>query len=86
MASKGHVEVRLYFDKASGLLVKIERLSKEAGVSLNKEYIYSAHKDFDGVKLPTKEVDLINGRKFSELTSMTYKLQTKIDDATFAKP
>ena len=53
---------------------------------MDKEYLYSDHKEFDGVKLPTKEVDLINGRKFSELTSMTYKLPKKIDDATFAKP
>jgi hypothetical protein len=78
--------INLYFDKKTHLLVKIQRRARQSGVAVDKEYVYSDHKEFDGVKLPTKLVELINGRKFSEITKATYKLQTKFDDATFAKP
>ena len=77
---------RNYFDKKTHLLVKIERRASEGGQTLDEEYVFSDHKEFDGVTLPTKEVDLINGRKFSEEAGMTYKLPKKIDDATFGKP
>ena len=84
--SKGKPDVKLYFDKKSNLLVKIERRATEAGQNIDKEYFYSGYKEFDGVKLPTKETLLINGRKFSELAGISYKLQKKIDDAVFARP
>jgi len=86
VASKGHGDVRLYFDKASGLLVQIERQSKEAGIAATKEYVFGGHKDFDGVKLPTKRTELLNGKKFVELTATSYKFPSKLDDATFGKP
>jgi hypothetical protein len=85
-AVKGKAEVTLYFDKKTHLLVKIERRASEGGQALHKEYVFSDHKEFDGVKLPTKEVVLINGRMFSEEAGMTYKLPKKIDGATFWKP
>jgi zinc protease len=84
--SKGRPDVKLYFDKKTHLLVKIERRVSEAGVQLNKEDFYSDYKDFDGVQLPTKLMFQISGRKFSELTNATYKLPKKIDDALFTKP
>jgi hypothetical protein len=86
VSSKGHTDVRLYFDKTSGLLVKAERVSKEAGFAVNKEYVYSNHKEFDGVKLPTKRTEIINGKKFLELTPATYRFLPKADDAAFGKP
>jgi hypothetical protein len=85
-ASKGRPDVKLYFDKKTHLLVKIERRVPVAGVPVEKEDFYSDYKDFDGVQLPTKLTFQISGRKFSELTSATYKLPKKIDDALFAKP
>jgi hypothetical protein len=78
--------IKLYFDKKTNLLVKIERRARLAGVAVDKEYVFSEHKEFDGVKLATKQVELLNGHKASELTSATYKFPKKIDDATFAKP
>jgi hypothetical protein len=86
VASKGHGDARLYFDKASGLLVQAERQSKEAGIPELKEYIFGGHKDFDGVKLPTKRVERLKGTKIVEITSATYKFATKVDDATFGRP
>jgi hypothetical protein len=84
--TKDKAEAKLYFDKKTNLLVKIERRASEGGLGIDKEYIFSDHKEFDGVKLPTKEVVLINGRKFTEENGMTYKLPKKADDSLFGKP
>ena len=53
---------------------------------MNKEYIFGGHKDFDGVKLATKRMELFNGKKFVELTSASYPFLGKVDDAVFARP
>ncbi len=86
VASKGHPDSRLFFDKKTGLLVKIARRAREAGVPLDREYLYSDHKDFDGVKLPAKEIITINGKKQSEVKFASYKLLSALDGATFNKP
>jgi hypothetical protein len=83
---KGHLDARFYFDKQSGLLVKIERRAPEAGITVDKEYFYSQFKEFDGVKLPTKEVMTINGKKWSEVSGMAYQLLPRIEDKMFARP
>ncbi len=85
-ASKGHADAKLYFDAHSHLLVKIERNSDEAGVSLVKEYLFGGHKEFDGVVLPTRVVETLDGKKASELTSASYKFPSKPDESAFAKP
>ena len=84
VAHKGHGDVMLYFDKRSGLLVKTARRAKEAGLSLDKEYHYSAHKLFEGVYLPNKYVELVNGRKFVEVAEISYRFLRSIDESTFA--
>jgi len=86
VANKGKPEVKLYFEKKSGLLVKAEFKGKEAGVDVNKEYILSNHKDFDGLKLPMKFVVLSNGKRVAEWTVTNYKLPERLDEATFGKP
>jgi len=82
----GRPEAKLYFNKQSGLLVKIERRGRAGGQLVSKEYYYANHKEFDGVKLFTRQTELTNGKKSSELTSATYKLLPRIDDSTFARP
>jgi hypothetical protein len=85
-SAKGHTDVSLYFDKRTNLLVKIQRRARESGVTLNKTYLFSDYKDVDGVKLPVREVQLLEGKKFIERTSANYKLLSRVDDTTFAKP
>jgi hypothetical protein len=86
VTSKGHGDAKLYFDKRSGLLVKIERRARESGVTLTKTYLFGDYKDVDGVKLPARESQLVEGKKFSERTSATYKLIRRADDSAFTKP
>ncbi len=83
--AKDHSTVKLYFDKTSHLLVKVEREAKQAGSTVNKEYLYEDYKKTDGVQLPGKITELVNGAKFSELTSVSYKLH-KADETSFGKP
>ncbi len=83
---KGHADTRMYFLKRNGLLAKIERTTTEAGLSVDKEYLYSTFKDFDGVKLPTREVVKVNGRKWTAFTISDYSFPTKFDKSTFSRP
>jgi hypothetical protein len=86
VAHTGRPEVKLYFDKQSGLLVKIARRAKEANLAIDKEYVYSRHKGFEGVQLPTKYAELANGRKLMEATEMSYRFPRSVDDKTFSRP
>jgi hypothetical protein len=83
---KGYADTRMYFLKRNGVLVKIERRVSEAGLPVDKEYLYSAYKDFDGVKLHAKELIKVNGRKWTEFTISDYRFPAKLDAGTFAKP
>jgi hypothetical protein len=86
VASKGRADAKLYFDKASGLLVKIERRAKEAGLEVYKEYFYSDHKELDGVKVPLREIHHVNGRKAFDVTLTAFKVLPKPDESAFGKP
>ena len=86
VSSKGHADAKLYFDKDTHLLVKIDREALQNGEKVQKEYLYGDYKDVDGVKLPTKLTENVNGKKFTEITGATYKLLKSVDDATFGKP
>lgn len=83
---KGRPDVRLYFDKTSGLLVKIQRQARDAGITVNKEYLYAAHKSFDGVQLPTKYTELTNGKKFVDVGEIRYEFHRRLDERLFEKP
>jgi hypothetical protein len=85
-ARKGRPEVSLYFDKASGLLVKVDRKAREAGLPVQKEYYYSDFKTFDGLTLPTRETVWIEGKKFNEASKVTWKFLKSVSDDTFRKP
>ncbi len=83
---KDRPDVKLYFNKRTGLLVKIEHASKEAGLAITKERLFSEHKLFDGVKLPTKYQELADGKKMVEWTATSYKLPAKLEESSFDKP
>jgi hypothetical protein len=86
VVAKGHPDAKLYFSKRTHLLVKIERRAREAGVPLDKTYIFGDYKDVDGVQLPVRELQLLNGKKFTERTSATYKVLRYVDEAAFKRP
>jgi hypothetical protein len=85
--SKGHRDVDLYFDKESGLLVKIEsRTLDQAKKELVLGQIQSEYKDFGGLKIATKFTNYDNGklRSIEDITEL--KFVDRIDPQEFAKP
>jgi hypothetical protein len=86
VSRKGKPDAVLYFDRESGLLVKAAFRGRDTGLAVTKEFSYGGHKDFEGVMLPTKLTDRVNGKKLGEWTVTEYRFPASIDDSTFAKP
>lgn len=84
--AKGSPDCTLYFDKATGLLLKVERKAKSAGLEFVKALTFAAHKQFDGVLLPTKVTETLNGNKVVELTVSKYRLPRVLEGKPFEKP
>jgi hypothetical protein len=79
-------EVLLFFSKTSGLLVKVSYKTTESGVAARKEHIYGDYKKFDGLLLPGKVVDIVNGNRVAEYKIKEYKFLDKQPAGTFEKP
>jgi hypothetical protein len=83
----GHPDIKLYFDKKTGLLVKDARRAKnEEGKEVDAETILSGHKNMDGVMMATKLLVNRDGKKFVEAEVIDWKISDKLDDKVFAKP
>lgn len=83
--SPGKTPVKLYFDKKSGLLVRLVRYTSTA-IGLNPvEIDYSDYRTVAGVKMPFHwTVSWTDGRSTTELSSM--QPNVPIDASKFAKP
>lgn len=81
----GRTDAQLYFDKKTGLLVRIRMQSSEPGVG-PREWDFSEFKDFDGIKLPTKYSSTQRNRKIEEWTIDNYRFRDRFVDSTFEKP
>jgi hypothetical protein len=85
--AKDRPDIKLYFDRESGLLVKSERDSKdETGNVLRLESTYSDFKKVDGVVQPMKILANRDGKKFMEIEITELKFPEKLDSKLFAKP
>jgi hypothetical protein len=83
---KGRPDVDLYFDKKTGLLSRLSYKGKEAGRVVLKEFEYSKYKPVDGVMVPTKLADRMDGKPIAEWSVEKYAFPEKFPDETFAKP
>ena len=81
----GRLPVRLYFDRSSGLLVRLVRYA-ETPVGRNPTQIdYADYRDADGVKIPFRwTLARVNGRFTIQIAEV--KSNVPIEDAKFAKP
>ncbi|MBL8792461.1 MAG: hypothetical protein JNM56_01010 [Planctomycetia bacterium] len=86
VTEKGKPEVKLWFDKKAGWLVKSEHKGKEAGLDVLKEAVYSDYKDVNGLKLPHKMQVFSNGKKVAEWNFTGYKFPGRFEDKVFEKP
>jgi hypothetical protein len=80
-------EFKLFFDKSSGLPVKLEAVvAGFNGEDYTQETTYSAYKDFDGIKKATKVESKRDGNPFMTSEVTEFKLLDKVDAETFAEP
>ena len=88
VSSKGRRDVTLYFDKESGLLVKMEMQVKDeqSGEEKKQESFIKDYVTVDGVKLPSKMVIKRDGKVYVDGEMTEYKTSEKLPDETFAKP
>jgi hypothetical protein len=85
---KGRRDVDLYFDKASGLLVKSEARvrDEESGQEVNEETFYSDYKEVQGTQQAMKFLVKRDGKVFMEGEATSYELTEKLPDSVFDKP
>jgi hypothetical protein len=86
---KDYPDLKLYFDKNTNLLVRLEFRTKDAQENfkdVTMEANYSNFKEFDGMKIPTKMVIKKDGKRFVEADVLEYKAVEKIDPKMFDRP
>lgn len=85
---KGWRDVNLYFDKVSGLLLKVEARVKDpqAGKEFNQESILSDYKKEGGVQAPHKILINRDGEKYVESEVTEHQRMEKLDPGLFEKP
>lgn len=74
----------MYFDKGSGLLVKMAYKGYWMMKPARIEVVMSGHKDFGGIKMSTQSVMAVNGRMVMKETIT--KVEPKVDEAAFKRP
>lgn len=77
--------IRLYFDKQSGLLVRLVRFGETALGQLPTQIDYADYRDVDGVKVPYRWTLARPSGRFT-IQVKELKQNVPVDDAKFAKP
>jgi hypothetical protein len=77
----------LYFDKESGLPVKlVAKVVGRQGEEYTQEIIYKDYKEFDGIKKATKAEGKRDGEDFIKSEVTEFKVLEKVDPKTFSEP
>jgi hypothetical protein len=78
---------KLYFDKESGLPVKLAAKSVDfMDTEFNLEVFFSNYKEVDGIKKAMKILQKRDGEKMMEQEITEFKVKDKLDDKLFEKP
>jgi len=88
VASKGHRDIKLFFDKDSGLLVKAERKVRdlENKKDVTEEVVFGDYKDVDGLKVAMKYQSKWDGKNRADAEMSEAKVYEKVDAKWFEKP
>lgn len=90
VTSKGHPDIKMFFDKDSGLLVKAETKvhNRKDGKQVDQETLYSDYKDIgNGLKRPMTVRFFLMGKPSRQVEVIKYTLHTENHpDEHFAKP
>ena len=87
VTGRGRKEMRLYFDKEYGLLVRAEnRLDDGRGKEIRQHFFFGDFKEVGGYKRFTKVRAYREGKKIMEAELLDAKPLDKVDETEFAKP
>jgi hypothetical protein len=88
VVSKGHKDVKLFFDKESGLLIKSEYTGTDPMTMQNvaAEQIWHDYQDVDGQKVANKAVLYHDGKKFVETEILEVTFPKTLDKKEFEEP
>lgn len=80
------LQLKLWFDSATGLLVKKAYHAAAMGAPGEVEEILSDYRDTGGLKLAYKAILKREGKKFGEVSVSEFKLNPGLDDAAYQRP
>ena len=86
---KDRRDVNLYFDKATGLLLRTECLVKDldsGGREFIVETLYDDYRPVDGVQVAHRFTIRRDGRLYVQSEAVEVKVAEKLDDRQFARP
>jgi hypothetical protein len=87
VTADGAREVRLYFDKATDLLLAQERSSFDAaGKPIEQQEIFSDYREAEGIKYPAHTAVMQNGERYILSEVVSYKPLQKVDSREFTIP
>jgi hypothetical protein len=89
VSRKDHRAVSLYFDKATGLLAKVEypvKSREQGGQVVSQEKIILEYGDAQGAKIPVKRVTKRDGKPYLDSKHAETKRLEKLDDSAFKRP
>jgi hypothetical protein len=88
VASKGHRDVNVYFDKKTGYLLKTEGrgLNPNTKQEGTQEKYFADYHDVQGCKVPRKVEVYNDGNLFVEAEVTETQLLERLDDSTFKRP
>jgi outer membrane lipoprotein-sorting protein len=89
VSRKGRQDVRLFFNPATGELLKSETMAIPEDLAdklVKQESFYTEYKTAKGIKYPSKFLVLRGGKKYIESTLTSYTPLETLPAKTFAKP
>ena len=90
VSHKGKRDVNLFFDKAGGLLVKMETQVKDVkgggDKDMTQEVLFANFKDFMDIKHPTKITINRDGKLFVEVEMSEIRAVEMIEESVFGQP
>jgi hypothetical protein len=77
----------LYFDKESGLPVKLSaRVVDWEGEEYTQDTTFEDYKEFGGIKVATKSKSLRDGKRYVDVEGVEFNALAEVDPNTFAEP
>jgi hypothetical protein len=84
----GQRDIKLYFDKAKGLLAKTETtvLDPQSGKEVSQEKVFTDYKAVSGRQVPHRVAITQSGRPYMEVDITEVRIVDRLDPALFTQP